>query len=95
DDDGDDMRMVAGLLWRGGCDDDDGHEGGVMVAAVGRRPEEVEARGGEWIWGSGRSGDEDSIWSRPKRWPENFSGDGGRREGWPEIWRRWRRERVI
>ncbi|GJU03285.1 hypothetical protein Tco_1113623 [Tanacetum coccineum] len=23
-----------------------------MVAAVGRQPEEVEARGGEWIWGS-------------------------------------------
>ncbi|GJU39374.1 hypothetical protein Tco_1192331 [Tanacetum coccineum] len=42
-------RMAAGV-W--GSDDGDGHEGGVMVAAVGRQPEEVEARGGEWIWGS-------------------------------------------
>ncbi|GKD46881.1 hypothetical protein Tco_1271526 [Tanacetum coccineum] len=92
-------RMAAGV-W--GSDDGDGHEGGVMVAAVGRQPEEVEARGGEWIWGSGRSGHEDNIWFRPERSPENFSGGGGmvaggggRREGWPEIWRRWRRERVI
>ncbi|GJY83494.1 retrovirus-related pol polyprotein from transposon TNT 1-94 [Tanacetum coccineum] len=81
-------------------DDDDG--GGVMVAAVGRQPEGVEARGGEWIWGSGRSGHEDSIWFRPECSLENFSGGGGmvaggggRWEGWPEIWRRWRRERVI
>ncbi|GJT92432.1 hypothetical protein Tco_1081277, partial [Tanacetum coccineum] len=43
------MRMAAGV-W--GNDDGDGHEGGVMVAAMGRQPEEVEARGGEWIWGS-------------------------------------------
>ncbi|GJU12062.1 uncharacterized mitochondrial protein-like protein [Tanacetum coccineum] len=89
-------RMAAGV-W--GSDDGDGHEGGVMVAAVGRQPEEVEARGGEWIWGSGRSGHEDNIWFRPERSPENFSGGGGmvaggggRREGWPEIWRRWRRK---
>ncbi|GKD30464.1 hypothetical protein Tco_1241242, partial [Tanacetum coccineum] len=34
-------RMAAGV-W--GSDDGDGHEGGVMVAAVGRQPEEVEAR---------------------------------------------------
>ncbi|GKE61517.1 hypothetical protein Tco_1511884 [Tanacetum coccineum] len=54
-------------LWRG-------DEGGVMVAAVGRQPEEVEARGGEWIWGSGRSGHEDNIWFRPERSPKNFSG---------------------
>ncbi|GKE92047.1 hypothetical protein Tco_1573142, partial [Tanacetum coccineum] len=90
-------RMAAGV-W--GSDDGDGHEGGVMVAAVGRQPEEVEARGGEWIWGSGRSGHGDNIWFRPERSPENFSGGGmvagggGLREGWPEIWRRWRRERV-
>ncbi|GJX25735.1 hypothetical protein Tco_0232031 [Tanacetum coccineum] len=38
------MRMAAGV-W--GSDDGDGHEGGVMVAAVGRQPEEVESRGGE------------------------------------------------
>ncbi|GJY81710.1 reverse transcriptase domain-containing protein [Tanacetum coccineum] len=64
-----------------------------MVAAVGRQPEEVEARGGEWIWGSGRSGHEDNIWFRPERSSENFSGGGGRREGWPDNWGRWRRER--
>ncbi|GKF68567.1 hypothetical protein Tco_0198246 [Tanacetum coccineum] len=83
-------------------DDGDGHEGGVMVAAVGRQPEEVEARGGEWIWGSGRSGHGDNIWFRPECSPENFSGGGGmvaggggRREGWPDIWGRWRRERGL
>ncbi|GKD35216.1 hypothetical protein Tco_1250725 [Tanacetum coccineum] len=78
----------------GGCDDDiDGGMmmmmmmDGVMVAAVGRQPEEVEARGGEWIWGSGRSGHEDSIWFRPERSPKNFSGGGGMVAGgggWPE-----------
>ncbi|GJX81996.1 hypothetical protein Tco_0331477 [Tanacetum coccineum] len=68
------------------------------VAVVG----EVEARGSEWIWGSGRSGHEDNIWFRPERSPENFSGGGGmvaggggRREGWPDIWGRWRRERGL
>ncbi|GJR64506.1 hypothetical protein Tco_0010571 [Tanacetum coccineum] len=65
-------RMAAGV-W--GSDDGDGHEGGVMVAAVGRQPEEVEARGGEWIWGSGRSGHEDNIWFRPECWRRH----GGRR----------------
>ncbi|GJZ17190.1 hypothetical protein Tco_0553313 [Tanacetum coccineum] len=48
-------------------DECDGHEGGVMVAAVGRQPEEVEARGGEWIWGSGRSGDGEYFWIRPEK----------------------------
>ncbi|GKB59022.1 hypothetical protein Tco_0915208, partial [Tanacetum coccineum] len=58
---------------------------------VGRQPEEVEARGGEWIWGSGRSG-EGSIFlyilgspefgrksgRRWWRWPEQLAGkDGG------------------
>ncbi|GKG24443.1 hypothetical protein Tco_0395071, partial [Tanacetum coccineum] len=76
----------------GGSDDGDGHEGGVMVAAVGRQPEEVEARGGEWIWGSGRSGHEDNIWFRPERSPKNFSGGG-----WPEkmTGNFWEREREI
>ncbi|GJU97960.1 reverse transcriptase domain-containing protein [Tanacetum coccineum] len=37
----------------------------------------VEARGSEWIWGSGRSGHEDNIWFRPERSPENFSGGDG------------------
>ncbi|GKF08210.1 hypothetical protein Tco_0042434, partial [Tanacetum coccineum] len=69
------MRVAMWLLW--GSDDGDGHKGGVMVAAVGRQPEEVEARGGEWMWGSGRSGHEDNIWFRPERSPENFSGSGG------------------
>ncbi|GKF60512.1 hypothetical protein Tco_0177298 [Tanacetum coccineum] len=47
----------------------------------------VEARGGEWIWGSGRSGHEDNIWFRPERSPENFSGCGdivAGGGGWPE-----------
>ncbi|GKD24650.1 hypothetical protein Tco_1230864 [Tanacetum coccineum] len=67
-----------------GSDDGDGHEGGVMVAAVGRQPEEVEARGGEWIWGSGRSGHEDNIWFRPAAawWPAaTAGGKGGRKFG--------------
>ncbi|GJY83493.1 hypothetical protein Tco_0496869 [Tanacetum coccineum] len=65
--------VVGDDLWYD--DDDDG--GGVMVAAVGRQLEGVEARGGEWIWGSGRSGHEDSIWFRPECSLENFSGGGG------------------
>ncbi|GKD86830.1 hypothetical protein Tco_1357984 [Tanacetum coccineum] len=92
-------RMASGV-W--GSDDGDGYDGDVMVAAVGRQPEEVKARGSEWIWGSGRSGHEDNIWFRPERSPENFSGGGGmvaggggRREGWPEIWRRWRRKMMF
>ncbi|GKG43532.1 hypothetical protein Tco_0480216, partial [Tanacetum coccineum] len=81
-----------------GGDGGDGHEGGVIVAAVGRQPKEVEARGGEWIWGSGRSGHEDNIWFRPKRSPENFSGGGGMvagDDGWPEkmTGNFWERER--
>ncbi|GKF26065.1 hypothetical protein Tco_0081959 [Tanacetum coccineum] len=110
--------MVVTVEWRCGDGDDNdvdddgvgedggdgvyGCDGGVMVAAVGRQPEEVEARGGEWIWGSGRSGHEDNIWFRPERSPENFSGGGrmvagggGRREGWPEIWRRWKRKMML
>ncbi|GJZ88351.1 hypothetical protein Tco_0660133 [Tanacetum coccineum] len=95
------MAAVAvPLLQSCGGDGGDGHEGGVIVAAVGRQPEEMEARGGEWIWGSGRSGHGDNIWFRPERSPENFSGGGGmvaggggRREGWPDFWGRWRRER--
>ncbi|GJS45907.1 hypothetical protein Tco_0596028 [Tanacetum coccineum] len=72
-------RMAAGV-W--GSDDGDGHEGGVMVAAVGRQPEEVEARGGEWIWGSGRSGHDDNIWFRPERSPAAAAGGkGGRKFG--------------
>ncbi|GJW68867.1 hypothetical protein Tco_0123291 [Tanacetum coccineum] len=88
-------RMAAGV-W--GSDDGDGHEGGVMVAAVGRQPEEVEARGGEWIWGSGRSGHEDNIWFRPERSPENFSGGGGMvagGKGGRKFWRRWRRKMMF
>ncbi|GKE05946.1 hypothetical protein Tco_1397964 [Tanacetum coccineum] len=79
--------------WRWQRDEDD--EGGVMVAAVGRQPEEVEARGGEWIWGSGRSGLDLSLLYHFCGSPEKFSGGGwpekvaaGRREGWPDIWRR-------
>ncbi|GJV24559.1 hypothetical protein Tco_1377254 [Tanacetum coccineum] len=87
--DGDDGGGRWCPLCGGGCD---GDVGGVIVAAVGRQPEEVEAGGGEWIWGSGRSGHEDNIWFRPERSPENFSGGGGmvagggsRREGWPDF----------
>ncbi|GJS00446.1 hypothetical protein Tco_0316954 [Tanacetum coccineum] len=54
---GDSSGVVARLWgssvvswWRWQRDEDD--EGGVMVAAVGRQPEEVEARGGEWYSGS-------------------------------------------
>ncbi|GKC93898.1 hypothetical protein Tco_1159340 [Tanacetum coccineum] len=47
-----------------------------VVAGCGCR-RGVEARGGEWIWGSGRSGHEDNIWFRPERSPKNFSGGGG------------------
>ncbi|GJT79095.1 hypothetical protein Tco_1045820 [Tanacetum coccineum] len=92
------MIMTMSLEWwsRGGCD---GDVGGVMVAAVGRQPEEVEARGGEWYSGSGRSGLDLSLLyhfcGSPENSPERFSGGGwpekvaaGRREGWPDIWRR-------
>ncbi|GKD75054.1 hypothetical protein Tco_1333336 [Tanacetum coccineum] len=75
-----DMAVVAMMAAVRGC----GAAMMVMIkrvvlwwAAVGRQPEEVEARGGEWIWGSGRSGHEDNIWFRPERSPENFSGGGG------------------
>ncbi|GJX58750.1 hypothetical protein Tco_0290140 [Tanacetum coccineum] len=37
-------------------------------------------RGGEWVGGSGRSGEEEHNWSWPEDSPENFS--GGRR-WWP------------
>ncbi|GKA30401.1 hypothetical protein Tco_0716706 [Tanacetum coccineum] len=77
------VMMTSGV----GCGGRGGDRGGVMVAAVGRQPEEGEARGGEWIWGSGRSGHEDNIWFRPERSPENFSGGGGMVAGgggWPE-----------
>ncbi|GJS21209.1 hypothetical protein Tco_0449841 [Tanacetum coccineum] len=88
------------------CDSGDGgvvdSHGGCRGVAVVVFPKEVEARGGEWIWGSGRSGHEDNIWFRPERSPENFSGGGGmvaggggRREGWPDNWGRWRRERGL
>ncbi|GJV61035.1 hypothetical protein Tco_1467135 [Tanacetum coccineum] len=80
-------------VWCGG-DDGGGHDGDVMVAAVGRQPEEVEARGGEWIWGSGRSGHGDKlVFGRRRRitflavrrggkggWI--FGEDGGGREGY-------------
>ncbi|GKD89494.1 hypothetical protein Tco_1365001 [Tanacetum coccineum] len=102
-----DDDVVVFVGWS--CDE----EGGVIVAAVdaagvevvlwgceGEAPKKVEARGGEWIWGSGRSGHEDNIWFRPERSPENFSGGGGmvaggggRRGGWPDNYGRWRRER--
>ncbi|GKF05141.1 hypothetical protein Tco_0035809 [Tanacetum coccineum] len=76
DDDGCGGVVMAAVVWRGAA---------MMVmimrvvlwwAAVGRQPKEGVARGGEWIWGSGRSGHEDNIWFRPKRSPENFSGGG-------------------
>ncbi|GJZ51736.1 hypothetical protein Tco_0606251 [Tanacetum coccineum] len=34
------------------------------------------ARGGEWVWGSNRSGDEECFWSSPEKSPEKFSGGG-------------------
>ncbi|GKF70000.1 hypothetical protein Tco_0203057, partial [Tanacetum coccineum] len=88
------VEVVAAVAWTGGAGcvgSGDGDvvvydlNGGVMVAAVGRQPEELEARNGEWIWGSGRSGHEDSIWFRPKRSPKNFFGGGDvvAGGGWP------------
>ncbi|GKC74531.1 hypothetical protein Tco_1120414 [Tanacetum coccineum] len=49
--------------------DDGGGGDGVAIVVV------VEARGGAWLGGSGRSVDEDHFWFRP----ENFFGDGGGR----------------
>ncbi|GKD85996.1 hypothetical protein Tco_1357150 [Tanacetum coccineum] len=72
------------LLW---CFDED--EGVVVLwwAAVGRQPEEVEARGGEWIWGLGRSGHEDNILDftgklRRKTFPAAAT-------WWPAAGRKW------
>ncbi|GKF47686.1 hypothetical protein Tco_0137488, partial [Tanacetum coccineum] len=60
----------------------------------------VEARGGEWVWGSNRSGEEECFWSWPKKsagkvFRRRRSG-GGRNPAvgrWPDFWGRWRRER--
>ncbi|GJX62578.1 hypothetical protein Tco_0295478 [Tanacetum coccineum] len=68
-------------------------------AAMGRQPEGRAARGGEWIWGSGRSVEDLSLLydfcGSPENSPERFSGGGwpekvaaGRREGWPDNWGR-------
>ncbi|GKB40048.1 hypothetical protein Tco_0884990 [Tanacetum coccineum] len=81
---GDDSEAAGGYEVEGGDVDDGGVvvvvRGMVMmmtvVAGCGCR-RGVEARGGEWIWGSGRSGHEDNIWFRPERSPKNFSGGGG------------------
>ncbi|GJX79671.1 hypothetical protein Tco_0327820 [Tanacetum coccineum] len=102
---------MAVAWWFGGCegggrDDGGGHEGGVMVVAVGRQLKERAASGGEWIWGSGRSVEDLSLLyhfcGSPENSPERFSGGGwpekvaaGRREGWPDNWGRWRRERGL
>ncbi|GKF16869.1 hypothetical protein Tco_0061787 [Tanacetum coccineum] len=81
DGDGGDGGVVETMQWCcSGAWDGDGDSGVMMVvelwwAAVGRQPEERVARGGEWIWGSGRSGHGDNIWFRPERSPES----GGRR----------------
>ncbi|GJY07208.1 hypothetical protein Tco_0374262 [Tanacetum coccineum] len=73
--------------WRRG-DDGDGVEVVLWWAAVGRQPEEVEARGGEWIWGSGRSGHEDNIfikfWVRRSLAGKVAGGGGGGRNNSPE-----------
>ncbi|GKD11393.1 hypothetical protein Tco_1191078, partial [Tanacetum coccineum] len=72
---------------------DKGEGGGCGVVKVAERGGSgVEARDGEWIWGSGRSDGGKHLWTRPEKlvgkWrpaaatsPENFS--GGRK--------RWRR----
>ncbi|GKC37957.1 hypothetical protein Tco_1050341 [Tanacetum coccineum] len=58
--------------WRERREDGDG--GDVMVASVGRQPEEGAARGGECYRGSSRSADEERLWCWPENSPEKFSG---------------------
>ncbi|GJT98605.1 hypothetical protein Tco_1094123 [Tanacetum coccineum] len=59
-----------------GChgDDDDGGDGVAVVyddgVAAAVAAGGGEARGGEWVWGSGRSGDGDPFWC----WPEKPAG---------------------
>ncbi|GKC43068.1 hypothetical protein Tco_1060790, partial [Tanacetum coccineum] len=69
------------------CDDDD-DGGGVACVGGGSDcggrlwlPEGVEARGGEWVWGSNRSGDKECFMSRSENPPENFSGGGSMAAG--------------
>ncbi|GKG10063.1 hypothetical protein Tco_0338809, partial [Tanacetum coccineum] len=63
----------------------DGDGGDVMVASVGRQPEEGAARDGECYRGSSRSVDEEHLWCWPENSLEKFSGgrrrwsSGGRR----------------
>ncbi|GJY06975.1 hypothetical protein Tco_0374029 [Tanacetum coccineum] len=85
--------VVASVVVATGCEaavmmsmawgDGDGGVDGVAVAVVGVA---TKTRGGEWVWGSGRSGDGDPFWC----WPEKPAGKvfrrrlagkgGGRRE---------------
>ncbi|GJX35938.1 hypothetical protein Tco_0247495 [Tanacetum coccineum] len=71
--------------WCHGGDDESGG-----VKRLWWQTEEGEARGGEWVWGSNRSGDEECFWSWPKKFPT--AGGGGRvvAGGGRKIW--WGRE---
>ncbi|GKF72852.1 hypothetical protein Tco_0208966 [Tanacetum coccineum] len=59
----------------------------MRVAAAAETSGGGEARGGEWVWGSNRSGDEECFWSWPempagkvfRRRPVVAGGGGGRR----------------
>ncbi|GKD85424.1 hypothetical protein Tco_1356578 [Tanacetum coccineum] len=93
DGDGGDGGVVETMQWCcSGAWDGDGGSGVMMVvelwwAAVGRQPEERVARGGEWIWGSGRSVEDLSFyifWVR--RSLAGKVAGGGRRwgGGWPD-----------
>ncbi|GJZ34260.1 hypothetical protein Tco_0579696 [Tanacetum coccineum] len=100
--------VAAAVGWLGWC------EGGGEVAAMvmlvatwrlwggwGRGAAARWWRGGEWVGGSGRSGEEEHNWSWPEDSPKNFS--GGRRwwpaaagrNNSPERWRGWRRKMMF
>ncbi|GKE91357.1 hypothetical protein Tco_1572452 [Tanacetum coccineum] len=84
----------SGMVTAGwsGAWDGDGGSGVMMVvelwwAAMGRQPEERATRGGEWIWGSGRSVEDLSFyifWVRRSLAGKVAGGVGGGRNNSPE-----------
>ncbi|GKD66351.1 hypothetical protein Tco_1308459 [Tanacetum coccineum] len=84
----------------------DGGESGMVVEMKTKCDVEVVVVRWRWYSGSGRSGLDLSLLyhfcGSPENSPERFSGGGwpekvaaGRREGWPDNWGRWRRERGL
>ncbi|GJT75169.1 cysteine-rich receptor-like protein kinase [Tanacetum coccineum] len=71
------------LRWCHGGDDESGG-----VKRLWWQTEEGEARGGEWVWGSNRSGDEEKFFGgggvavAGNRWPAGGDGMRGERENW-------------